>query len=154
MTEATSVPGDENGALPTRFGPIRIDPERAIHFRYGLFGFGTCRHFVLADVPGREVPFKLLQSADDPEVGFLVLPMDPERGPIASDDLERACVDLGIDPSAVVALSIVTLRAEPGQTRGTVNLKAPILIDSRRREGCQYVLDDGYQLQASLPMAS
>lgn len=154
MTEPTPMTSSEARTLPTRFGPIPIDPERTISFRYGVYGFGGHTRFVLADVPERDVPFRLLQSADDPDVGFLVLPVDIDEGPIARDDLDRACAEVGIERTGLVALAIVTLRAELGEARGTANLKAPILIDASRRQGCQYVLDDGYALQVPLPVAS
>ena len=141
-------------ALATRFGPIPIRPERVITFPHGLFGYGGQTQFLLADVPERDVPFKVLQSADDPEVGFLVVPIEAEDGPIARADLERACHDLGFAMDRLIVLAIVTLRAEPGAARGTLNLKAPVLIDSGRLQGCQYVLADGrYALQVPLPIS-
>jgi len=157
MTNPTPATGtaEEAGSLVTRFGAIRIDPERIITFRFGVFGFGSQTRFVLAEVPEREVPFKLLQSVDDAEVGFLVLPIDVGQGPISRNDLERACADLGIDLQALVALAIVTLRADSDAGPGTINLKAPVLIDSERRLGCQYVLaDEGYDLKVPLAVAA
>lgn len=142
------------GTLDSWFGPIAVQAERTITFRHGLFGFGNHTRFVLEEVPGREVPFKVLQSADDAEVGFLVVPIDAGGGPIAPADLEQACADLGYDRNSVIVLGIVTLRADPGAKRASVNLKAPVLIDTRRLLGCQYVLaDEGYALQQPLPMA-
>lgn len=144
----------EAGTLATRFGPISVQPERVITFRYGVFGFGEHTRFLVTDVPGRDVPFKVLQSADDPEVGFLVVPLDADDGPIARTDLDRACQDLGFAREGLVVLGIVTLRAEPGTARGSVNLKAPVLIDSNGLQGFQYVLaGEDYDLQSPLSLS-
>lgn len=144
----------EASTLGTRFGPISIQPERVITFRYGVFGFAEHTRFVLTDVPARNVPFKVLHSVGEPEVGFLVLPLDPSDGPIEPHDLDLACQHLGFSRDGLVVLGIVTLRAAPGIAPGHINLKAPVLIDSARMTGCQYVLaDERYDLQHPLPIS-
>ncbi|HEX6141278.1 MAG TPA: flagellar assembly protein FliW [Geminicoccaceae bacterium] len=144
---ACSAPRD---ALLTRFGPIVVDPARTIRIPQGLFGFGHRTRFVLADLPERDVPFKLLQSVDDPALGFLVLPLVGDA-PVRRRDLELAARQSGIAPEALIGLAIVTLRATPGDLRCTLNLKAPILIDSERRLGMQHVLaKDDYDVRHPL----
>lgn len=125
--------------MPTRFGPVAVEPERVISIPHGLFGFTGRTRFVIAELPERDVPFKLLQSIDDPDLGFLVLPLTGDA-PVRRQDLESAARRAGIASEALVGLAIVTLRAAPGEVRCTINLKAPILIDSERRVGMQHVL--------------
>lgn len=145
-----STGSERKGALLTRFGPITVDPARMIRIPHGLFGFGHRTRFVLADLPERDVPFKLLQSVDDPALGFLVLPLIGDE-PVRRRDLEVAARQSGIAPEALIGLAIVTLRATPGDIRCTVNLKAPILIDGERRLGTQHVLArDDYDVRHPL----
>lgn len=158
MTEAVALAMDAMGPPPgyceiqTRFGPIAFDPARTVTIARGLLGFPGRVRFVLAEVPERDVPFKLLQALDDPELGFLVLPLERERGPIARADLAQAARGLGFDWEALAVVAIVSLRAEAGGVRCTANLKAPLLIDTGRRLGCQYVLaSDTYELRHPLP---
>lgn len=157
MTQATlahtppAPPTDPTTTLATRFGPVTVDPERMISFERGLLGFARHKRFLLTEVPGRDVAFKLLQAVDDPELGFLVLPLDPETGPIIRADLEAAAVTLGFAPDALAVLAIVTLRNEADGPRCTANLRAPLLVDTERRVGCQYVLaSEAYDLRHAL----
>lgn len=147
------APPSEAGGrtLATRFGPVRVDGEREIAFPVGLLGFPGHRRYVLSGLPDRPGPFKLLQAADDPDLGFLVLPLEREDGPIAAGDLEAACAQLAIPAEALAVLAIVTLRPGAAGVVTTVNLKAPLLIDTARQRGWQVVLpSDGYDLRHPL----
>lgn len=137
--------------IATRFGPLAQDPERIIVFRHGLLGFADQHRYALTDIPGADAVFKLLQSIDDPELSFVVLPLDASDGPIASADLVAARRALAIEEAALAVLTVVTLRAEHERVDFTVNLRAPLLIDTVRRLGSQYVLpDDTYPLRHPL----
>jgi flagellar assembly factor FliW len=159
MTQALIHPSSDTQAPPeaggrtlgTRFGPVRIEAGREIAFPVGLLGFPGHKRYVLSGLPDRPGAFKLLQAADDPDLGFLVLPLERERGPIARDDLDAACAPLAIAGAALAALGIVTLRPESAGVIATINLKAPLLIDTVRRRGWQVVLpSDGYDLRHPL----
>ena len=145
---------DLPASLATRFGEVALDRDRLITFPAGLLGFADCRRYALADLPGRPVAFKLLQSVDEPELAFLVLPLELDEGPIGRDDLAQACDELGLEWQALVALALVTLRQEDGGVHFSINLKAPLLIDSRHQLGRQHVFaGDAYLLRHDLPRA-
>lgn len=150
-SDATTAPM----SITTRFGAVELDPERIVTFPTGPLGFADRCRFILADGPDPRGAFKLLQCLDDPELGFLVLPLDPGAGPISSDDLHVACRTRGLDWAALAVLAIVTVRPEAEGVRFSVNLKAPLLIDTRRRSGYQHVLaSDRYQIREPLPLGS
>jgi hypothetical protein len=67
-------------SITTRFGTLALDPGRLITLPSGLLGFANCRSFALVDLPEAQHPVKLLQSVDEPELAFLVLP-DRTRRP-------------------------------------------------------------------------
>ena len=139
--------------LAARFGAAQ-DPERIIVFPHGLLGFAGQHRYLLADIPGADAPFKLLQAADDPELRFIVLPLDAEDGPIAGPDLVAARRALAIGDAALAVLAIVTLRSVAERVDFTVNLRAPLLVDTGRRLGYQHVLpNDAYPLRHPLPRA-
>lgn len=147
-TAAAAMPS----AITTRFGEIPLDAAKTLTFTYGLLGFADRQRYVLVDTPPPEVAFKLLQSLDDPELAFLVLPLDPTNGPIARADVEAACRVLALDPGPLALLGIVTLRREPPAVQFTVNLRAPLLLDTARRIGFQHVLaNESYSLRELLP---
>jgi len=165
MTEVAVLPRHEPSAPPagrpdapasiaTRFGEVAVDPDRLIAFPSGVLGFAECRRYMLAELPDPRVPFKLLQSLDAPELAFLVLPLDPAAGPIGRRDLELACTDLGFDWPSLVVLGIVTVRSEAESVRFSINLKAPLLVDSSRQVGRQHVFaSEAYPLRHDLPRA-
>jgi flagellar assembly factor FliW len=85
-------------------------------------------------------------------LAFVVLPLDRQGGPIATADLVAACDTLAFDWEVSVVLAIVTLRPEAGRVDFTANLRAPLVIDTTRRLGCQHVLvDEAYPLRHPLP---
>lgn len=138
--------------IATRFGALVLDPERVILFPRGLLGFAGQHRYLLADIPGADAAFKLLRSIDDPELSFVVLPLDLSDGPIAASDLAAAQNALAIEDAALAVLAIVTLRAQAERVNCTLNLRAPLLVDTGRRLGYQHVLpDDRYSLRHPLP---
>lgn len=143
--------------LATRFGPVPVDEDRVIAFEGGLLGFACWRRYLLAEPPaGRAAgPFKLLQSVDDAGLTFLVLPLDPAQGPISEADLRAACAAIALPFEALAVLGLVTARPDlaGGRTTFTVNLRAPLLIDTARRVGRQHVFaDPRYDLRHPLPL--
>jgi flagellar assembly factor FliW len=151
---AAPPPAGAPPSIATRFGTLALDPARLITLPSGLLGFADCQRFALADLPDPQGPLKLLQSVDEPELAFLVLPIDPSAGPIARGDLELACEGLGFDWSALAVLGLVTVRSEAEGVHFSINLKAPLLIDTGRQIGRQHVFaGEGYPLRYDLPHA-
>jgi flagellar assembly factor FliW len=133
------APAADHEVIPTRFGDLVADPEKIIRFERGLYGFEHQRNFFLAQVPGWPDFFQLLQAIDDPSLGLIVMPLDGDDGPIQPADFKNACATLGYDPEVTTAIGIVTMREDHNSQVFTVNLKAPLLIDSRQRAGRQHV---------------
>jgi len=125
--------------IDTRFGELAIDPAKVITFYRGLYGFEHQRRFLLSQVPNWPDFFKLLQAVDDPSLSLIVLPLEGGNGPIDPADFNEACATLGYDPAATAVIGIVTMRDDHNNQVFTINLKAPLLIDSSRREGHQHV---------------
>ena len=147
-------PAAAPSSIETRFGTLMLDPARLITLPGGLLGFADCRRFALADLPEAQGPFKLLQSVDEPELAFLVLPIDPDANLYAHSDLRVACETFAIDWQALAVLALVTVRPEPQRVHFSINLKAPLLIDTDRQTGRQHVFaGEAYPLRYDLPHA-
>jgi flagellar assembly factor FliW len=155
-TKAASDPqapcaAGEPAVIRTRFGDLTVDPDKIIAFDRGIYGFEHHRRFLLSQVPGWPGLFSLLQALDDPGLSLIVLPLEGEFGPVDPADFRQACRTLGYDPEATIGIGIVTMREDKGGQMFTVNLKAPLLIDSRRRSGRQHVFaSDKYPLRHPL----
>ncbi len=136
--------------IESRFGTLAIAAESAITFPKGLLGFETYRSYALAELPERRyAQFRVLQCLDDHKLAFLVLPLDPESGVVDRADLAAACTNLGIPVEDLGVLLIVTIRRDAdGNPQVSANLRAPLLIDTARRVGAQYVFpSDNYPVR-------
>ncbi|MFX8906989.1 flagellar assembly protein FliW, partial [Acinetobacter baumannii] len=54
-----------------RFGDVEVALERVIHFVKPILGFESTERYVILD-HAEDSPFKWLQSADQPELAFVV----------------------------------------------------------------------------------
>jgi len=122
----------------SRFGEVTVDDSAAISFPEGLVGFPDVRRFVIFDGP-EGTPFKWLQSADHPELAFVIC--DPllfksdYRVSVLAAELADLCIDRLEDAVVCVILSIP---ADPW--RMTANLLGPLVFNAERRLGKQLVL--------------
>ena len=127
--------------LDTRFGVIEFDRADAIRMPRGLLGYTEFREFGLSDLPNPGVSqFKLLQSLVEPTLSFVVAPFNIECGAIEEDDLDGACRSLSITVENLAIVLIVATRKIGPETQVSVNLRAPIFIDTLSQTGWQFVL--------------
>lgn len=133
--------GDERLIIESRFGPLAISPNGRLRFPSGLLGFAEFSEYALAELGDERFPqFNVLQSLDDHQLAFLVLPLDAEAGFIERVDLDAACQTLAIGFTDLLIMLVVTARKTHEGPRVTANLRAPLMIDSASRIGMQYVL--------------
>jgi len=124
----------------TRFGPLETRNSNVVEFPEGIPGFEHCRRWVLIG-SDELTPLQCLLSLDAPEPSFLTV--DPS---LVVPDYTRhpgpaAQAKISAEPGdGLLWIAIVTLTENK---RGTVNLKAPIVINTTRMRGCQIILDDG-----------
>jgi flagellar assembly factor FliW len=119
---------------------VGIDPARLLSFPAGLPGFPGCRHFQLERVTGSSL--LLLQCLDDAGPKFFVLPLAGTDSLIRPADRLAACRMVGLSPYDTDFLVIVTARRSDTALELFANLRAPVVIDTRRRIGAQVVLAD------------
>src|SRR5690625_243661 len=120
-------------------GTVEIDKSKIIQFPSGIPGFIDELEFVLLDLPGHSI-FQTLQSVKTSELAFIVV--NPYHFYKKYEfRLEKYLLEsLQIKSEQdVIVLAIVTLK-QPF-TRSTINLKAPLIINSNVSLGKQYVLN-------------
>src|SRR5690606_6839439 len=97
--------------------------------------------FALADLPnGKHPQFKALQCLTDPNLAFLVAPLASDSQAIDPADVGEACEALSIAHEDLAILLIVTVRRDDDGSHVSVNLRAPVMVDTRQRVARQYVL--------------
>lgn len=124
----------------TRFGEVAVDQEKIIRFAHGLPGFEEERAFVLVPYDEKS-PFVFLQSTQTPELAFLLTNpflFFPDYA-VELDDDTLAQLELA-DEKDVLVYGIVTV---PGGCVPdmTLNLLAPIVVNTRAQAARQIVLD-------------
>lgn len=131
----------------TRFGDLAVTEDKIITFPTGVLGFPDAKRFIVLDYES-DVPFKWLQSVDDPALAFLIT--DPHT--IKTDyqlSLKVAdLADLGEGKDSDMAV-LVILTIPEGKPEGmTANFRGPLVVNSSTMRGKQIVLqDDRYSIK-------
>lgn len=128
------------------FGTIDIDDDKIIHFEDGIIGFPFMKDFTLIkDQEDSEASIMWLQSMD--EVQFAMPVMEPLKvldsyNPTINDDL---LTSIGITEANTFCL--VTITVPPEIEKLTVNLKAPIIINTDNNKACQIIVEDDLEIK-------
>lgn len=138
--------------MRSRFGDVVVDTERAVVFYSGLLGMPDKTQFVLANFNSPKMQqFTLLQSLDVESLSFITMPLDINNSIIEAADIRGAADDLQINYDDLAILLIVSVHRSPDKVRLSVNSRAPLFMDVKRKFGAQYVFqNDHYKVQHML----
>lgn len=151
-----SMPGDRGAREPmvieTRFGSIEIDRDRLVEIPGGLLGFPHHRRFALTPIPNERLDrFLLLQSVEDLSLSFIVVPLTADAGLVDAEDIREACAAAGTREEDALMVLIVTVRKGTGGVEMTANLRAPVIVDTRRMLARQCVFSNNrYSIRHAL----
>ena len=127
--------------LKTKFhGMINYDKKDVITFKKGIPGFENLKKFIL--VPAEENSlFGILQSIEDTDIGIVVAsPFDACKSYEFDIDDDKIS-ELNIkDNKDILVVNTVTLDSNIENI--TINLKAPIVINTNDKIGEQLILDN------------
>lgn len=130
------------------FGPIEIEDEKIIEISQGIIGFPDLKHFTLIYDSEREVQsaIRWLQSMDDGDIAMPVIApgeLLPDYRPTVNNEL---LADLGELTSENTYL-LVTVRVPENIEELSVNLKAPIVINTDNNRGSQVIVEDDFEVR-------
>lgn len=140
--------------LLTKYGgEIIIDQSHIIQFPAGIPGFEEEKEFVLMDMSHVEnIAFQALQSIYTPSLAFIVI--DPYMLTNAYEfTLDDATIErIAIKHKEDVTIRVIVTVKSPFE-QSTLNLKAPIVINTREKQGKQFIIEtDEYATKS--PLAS
>ena len=125
------------------FGTIDISDDKIIVLESGMIGFPDMRHFALIFDVDKEDGGKIkwLQSMDEPEMAFPV--MDPtfikkDYNPAINEEILKPLGKLTEENTFVLTTVTVPRELE----KMSINLKAPIIINSETNKGAQIIVED------------
>jgi flagellar assembly factor FliW len=139
--------------IRNKFGEMEVNLEKAICINNGLVGFSEYSGFAIIGSPNTKFAnFLILQSLEDDGLAFLVFPLLEWNTIYKEEDIATALSEVGFNSeSTTIFLIVSSKKVEDGQSIVTVNARAPILIDSTRKIGCQYVIhSNDYDFQQKL----
>ncbi len=131
------------------FGEIEIAEDRIISMENGIIGFPDLKQFAIVHNSEREdASVAWFVSLDEPAFALPVI--DPlvvcsEYNPEVEDEMLRPLGEFASDDMLV----LVTMTIPKGKLEEmTVNLKAPIIINSKDRKGVQIILEsEAYKIK-------
>jgi flagellar assembly factor FliW len=130
----------------TRFGTIEIKADDILLFPSGLAGFEACRHWVLLEDSANEA-VGWLQSISDAAVA---LPVVSPRRFLPDYQVRIARNQLSLLQLSAVDEAYILAVVSKNESRFTLNLRAPIIINLDRRMGRQVLTTDEQPLQFEL----
>ncbi|MFO7317383.1 MAG: flagellar assembly protein FliW [Bacilli bacterium] len=138
--------------IQTKFlGEVEIQEEEIITLTSGLLGLEDYTKYVLLPLE-KDSPLAFFQSVEEPQVGFVVAYPFAFKKDYAFDISETDKEDLQVEKEEeLIAYSIVTVK-EPFES-STLNLLAPIVINSVKKCGKQIVLQDNRAYPLRFPIA-
>lgn len=142
-TDGTMINGAATNMVraQTRLGMLDIDLSKELSFPRGIMGFEGYHRFTLLKIRD-EAPFLILQSLDDPKLGFLV--SDPyaflPEYRIRIGDAEQNMLQASDTSSLAVLVTVSIPHGQPENT--SLNLSGPIIINHEARVGLQILQPD------------
>ena len=124
------------------FGRISCSEEEFIHFSDGMFGFNDLKKYVPLAFQENNDSLICLQSLEDSNVSFILMnpfqffeKYEPE---LSREDKNLLKTEGREDDISYYVISVIH---EPMEN-STVNLKAPIAVNTKTREARQVILDN------------
>lgn len=129
------------------YGPLEITAEQVIAFPRGIVGISDHKQFAMLALP--ETPFFILHSLSG-DLSFILVDasavVEPYEFELSDETVQLLQAKQPQDISILLIVNIVNKDFY-------VNLKAPILITTKERKGCQYIIQDhDYPVRQPLKM--
>lgn len=129
-------------------GEVEINPTQIIKFEHGLPGFEEEKEFIQLPL-SEESAYQVLQSVNTAGLAFIIT--SPYA--IIADynfDLEDSVIQ-ALDIKSVDEVAVfVILSLKDTLENSTVNLKAPIVLNSENQKAKQIILEEDYAIRHQL----
>lgn len=125
------------------FGEVDLDEDKVITFEQGIMGFEECKKYtILYDVDeGEQATISWFQSLEEPGLALPVISpllVKPDYNPTVEDEVLKPLGEI-TEENLVILL---TLTVPEDLTKMSANLKAPFVINTDTRKGCQIIVEN------------
>ena len=130
------------------FGTIDIEETKIIHLDKGIVGFPDMKQFTLIfdSEKGDDQSIMWFQSLDEPQFAMPVMVPNiilPDYNPTVNDELLFPLGDFNEENLYV----LVTVKVPKDIKNMTINLKAPIIINTDTLRGGQIIVEDDVEVR-------
>lgn len=134
-------------------GEILIDESNIITFEHGIPGFENEHHFIMLPIEENSI-FQILQSTQTDSLAFIITSPYVIVSNYSFDLDESTVHGLDIkDENEVAVFTIVSLKETLDTS--TVNLKAPIVLNTTNKKAKQVILDnEEYSIRHQISLES
>jgi len=130
-------------------GEVEYTESDVIHFEESMYGFDGLRDFLLIGNLEEELPFHWLQSIEDSNLTFVIT--DPflfvEEYDFELDEFTTEQLQLENIADLIVFTTVII---PENVEEVTVNLKSPIIINTKTKKAKQIILKEDYAYKHSI----
>ena len=132
---------------------VAVEKTKIIEFVKPILGFNSYKFFCILNVNKEQgVPFFILQSVEDEKLCFIIADPNYFFKDYAAQitDEEKEILKLADKTDAIIFVIVTIFR---DLYSSTVNLKAPVIINTKNHKAIQTVLNnDLYSVKQNLPI--
>lgn len=138
--------------METKFGSVMVNPAQRIEMQNGPIGFEAPQDYILTKIEqDKKGMYLLLQSMDEKDRAFILLPIDPLSHGYEASDIDSALKLFSIPQKNVRWFVIVNMSNAFGQPEIFANFMAPIIMDMSAKKGWQHVFaNPSYEVKKRL----
>lgn len=130
------------------FGEIDIAEEKIIYMEKGIIGFPELKRFAIIfnEEKGRNTSIMWFQSMDEPDIALpVMIPniVKSDYNPTVEDQLLEPLGQLTDENTYI----LVTVTVPKAIEEISVNLKAPIIINTDNHHGAQIITEDNFPVK-------
>lgn len=122
------------------FGTQEVNEENIINFEHGIPGFENFHRFIVSNYNDNG-PFLVMQSVEKADLAFVLIALENIIPGYSIDLSNELAAEIKLEKSEDAA--VVAIVNIPGELAGaTVNLAAPIILNTKVKLGKQIILNN------------
>lgn len=122
------------------FGTQEVNEEHIITFEHGIPGFENFHKFVLSNYNDNG-PFLVMQSLDKADLAFILIALENIIPGYSIELSNEVVAEIKLEkPEDAVMIAIVNIQDD--LAKATVNLAAPIVVNTKGKIGKQIILNN------------
>lgn len=133
----------------SRFGMLDVSDDTLLTFPCGLVGFPAFRRYVVLDPP-EDADYQWFQSVDEPSLAFVIMDVHLLQPDFRTNLSEEGLTELDMTSTDSISIMAVVTIPSDQPDQATANLRAPLVVNGRTRQGKQLILHESIPLRFPL----